>query len=152
MAQITLSEFADKINKIVPVMMKEFAKRQFSDAYAKITLPQFFILGILHKEGELKMSDLAKTMNVSTAAMTGIVSRLVRDGYVERVYDVGDRRIIKVRATKKGSNVVDKVNLQRREMILDLFSHIPEQERGVYLRVLMKIQEMLTAREQGIKK
>jgi DNA-binding MarR family transcriptional regulator len=152
MAQVSLWEFSDKINEIMPIIAKEFVKRQAGEFYKmRITLPQFLILMLLHKEVEVKMSELAHFMSVTTAATTGIVDRLVRDDYLVRTYDPQDRRIIKVKLTTKGSQLVKKINQQKRRMIVKVFGRMPESDRENYLRILMKIKDMLLE-EEPVKK
>ena len=142
---MTIQEFADRMNDVVPVMIKEFSRRNVAELYkGKITLPQFLILGFLHNNGDSKMCAIAKFMSVTTAAMTGMIDRLERYGYVKREPEPGDRRIIKVILTQKGSELVKKINIRRREMILDIFGRVSETDRSDYLRVLMKIKEILT--------
>ncbi|HAZ09661.1 MAG: hypothetical protein A2047_03500 [Omnitrophica bacterium GWA2_41_15] len=142
---ITITEFADKINDVVPVMIKEFSRRNVAELYkGKITLPQFLILGFLHNNGDSKMCGIAKFMSVTTAAMTGMVDRLEKYGYVKRKSEPQDRRIINVSLTKKGMELVKKINEKRRRMIIDVFGRVSEQDRSDYLRVLMKIKEILT--------
>ena len=149
MSEISLSEFADKITEIMPVIMKEFARRQANELFkSKITLPQFLILNFLHNSGESKMKELAKFMKVTTAAMTGIVDRLVRDKYVARHYDPKDRRIIKINLTAKGNNLVNKASQERRDMIISVFGKISEEERRDYLRILTHIYEILTTEQK----
>lgn len=145
MSQISLSEFADQMNEVMPVVIKEFARRQINELYkGKITLPQFLVLEFLHREGESKMTDLARFMHVTTPAMTGIVDRLVRDGYVARDYDPEDRRIIKVKLTPKGNELVRKINSQRQQMVIKIFDKISQTDRQDYLRILMQIRNILT--------
>jgi DNA-binding MarR family transcriptional regulator len=149
MSEISLSEFADKITEIIPVIMKEFARRQANELFkSKITLPQFLVLNFLHQSGESKMTELAKFMKVTTAAMTGIVDRLVREKYAVRHYDPKDRRIIKIKLTTKGDNLVDKANQQRRDMIIRVFGRISSGERQDYLRILTHIYEILTKEQK----
>jgi DNA-binding MarR family transcriptional regulator len=149
MKPIAITEFADRLNEIVPVMMKEFGRRTVKELYKQeITLPQFFILEYLHKEGELKMTDLAHFMNVTTAAMTGIVDRLVREKYLERTFEPQDRRIIKVKLTAKGEELVKKVSQQRRQMVIRTFGKISEKDRGDYLRILSRIRDVLTIEKE----
>ncbi len=144
MSSPTLLEFADRMNEILPLVMKEFARRQVSELYrGRVTLPQFFILEFLHKQGETKMTHLAQFMKVTTAAMTGLIERLVRDGYCLRLDDPGDRRIIKVKLTSRGNELVGKMSRQRRQMILDTFGRISEADRRDYLRILMQIKDIL---------
>jgi DNA-binding MarR family transcriptional regulator len=144
MSGISLLEFADRLNQIMPVLMREFARRQTNELYkGQITLPQFIALEYLGKEGPLKMSDLARFMNVTTAAMTGIVERLVRDGYILRSYDANDRRIINVGLTKKAALLIRKINLERRSLALKIFGRITPEDRSDYLRILTQIHRIV---------
>jgi DNA-binding MarR family transcriptional regulator len=144
MPQLTLSEFADRVGEIMPVMMKEFLKRQAVNFYkTKITMPQFFVLEFLDRGGESKMSGIAKFINVSTAAITGIVERLVRDGYVIRTSDPKDRRIVMIRLTSKGTRVVKDATERRKEVTMKMFGVISQEEREQYLKILSHIQEHL---------
>lgn len=145
-----VEKFADRLNEIIPVVMSEFARRQENELFrGKITLVQFAVLNFLHHDGAAKMTDLAHFMHVSTAAMTGIVSRLVRMGYVHRAADPKDRRIIKVRLSPRGESTVEKVGEQRRRMIVDIFGQISEDERDNYLKILTHIKEILTQEKRG---
>lgn len=152
MPQVSLLEFVDKMKEIIPIILREFARRQVNELYkGKITLPQFLILELLHREKESRMSDLAHFMRVTTAATTGIVERLVRDGYVVRVYEPQDRRIIKARLTAAGNGLVNKVNEQRRKMLIKIFGKLSGKDRGDYLRILMQIKDILNEEDSAIK-
>lgn len=82
-----------------------------------ISFPQFFLLTYLSSEEYLTMSDIAKKMGHSTAAATGLVDRLEKLAYVERVHAAEDRRKIMVRITAKGVELVSKM---RSEIASDL--------------------------------
>lgn len=141
MSQAPLLEFADKMNEILPSVIKGFAKRQAYELYkGKITLPQFLILDLLSRQDESRMSDIARFMEVSTAAATGIVDRLVKYGYAARVFDSRDRRIIKMRLTFRGAALVKRINRQRRQMVINIFGKISSEDRRDYLRILMQIR------------
>lgn len=71
-----------------------------------ISFPQFFLLTYLSSEDYLTMSAIAKKMGHSTAAATGLVDRLEKLGFVERVHAAEDRRKIMVRITSSGSEIV----------------------------------------------
>jgi DNA-binding MarR family transcriptional regulator len=82
-----------------------------------VSFPQFFLLTYLSSEEYLTMSDIAKKMGHSTAAATGLVDRLEKLSYVERVHAAEDRRKIMVRITSKGIDLVAKM---RSEIATDL--------------------------------
>ena len=141
----SLLEFADKMNEVLPRIIQGFARRQAGELYkGKITLPQFLLLDFLSHQGESKMTQMAHFMQVTTAAMTGIVDRLVVSGYVVRIYDPQDRRIIKIKLTPAGNGLVKKINAQRRNMVIKIFGNISERDRKDYLRILMQIKDILT--------
>ena len=144
MSDLTLSDFAEKIEDVIPTVMKGFAKMQTNELFkGKITLPQFFVLSQLDKHGESKMNELAKVMDVTTAAVTGIVDRLVRCGYIARSYDPKDRRVINIRLTQKGSDLVKKIGRQRNEVTREVFGKISKEERENYLAVMLHIRDIM---------
>ncbi len=145
MSFVSLPDFADKLNEIMPVLMREFARVQPKEIYkGLVTMPQVLILQYLNSQEIVKMTDIANFMNVSTAATTGIVDRLVKSGYVFRVFDQEDRRIIKIKITPKGLALMKKLVHERRKMVISIFSKISEQDRQDYLRILMRIRDVLS--------
>jgi len=144
MSPLQLADFADKMNEIMPILLKEFARRQTKEVYkGKITLPQILILQFLSEEKSIKMTDIARFMKVSTAATTGIIDRLVKAGYLARIFEPSDRRIINIRITPKGDELIKKINQERRKFILNIFAKISEKDRKDYLRILLQIRDIL---------
>ena len=144
MAQLTLSEFADKVSEMMPSIMREFYKQESDKFYKiKITIPQLVVLEMLTRDGESRMTDLAHSINVTTAAMTGIVDRLVRDGYVMRSSDAEDRRVIKVRPTAKGVRVAKSAIEYRKGIYQKMFGVVSQVEREEYLKILTIIRDRI---------
>ena len=144
MATLSLGEFADRVNEAMRFMVKEFVKQRTGNFYKiKVTMPQFVILDLLQRQGETKMSDLARSAGVTTAAMTGIVGRLVRDGYAARERDRKDRRIVMVAPTAKGRRTRKDMKQRRREVIMKVFGKVSQHDRDEYLRILTNIRDHL---------
>jgi len=149
--KVSLQDFSERINDILPIIIKEFTKRQLNElSKGRITLPQFLILDFLERNGEAKMSALARFMSVSTAAMTGTIDRLVKHGCVTRDLENSDRRIVKIRLMPKGSSIIKKINSQRRHMIIDVFGRVSERDRSDYLRILTNIKEVLSEKNYKV--
>lgn len=148
MSELSLSEFADRVSELMPVIMKEFMKHQTEEFYKmKITMPQFFVMEYLLRCGGCKMGEIAKYINVTTAAMTGLVDRIVRDGYAARSSDPDDRRIVNIKLTPKGSRLVKDMMERRKQVSMNMFSRISHEEREQYLKILTHIKEAM--QEQG---
>ena len=96
-----------------------FAQRSFLLDLSKelnsgnISYAQFFLLGYLANEDFLTMTDISKKMGHSTAAATGLVDRLEKLGYVQRLHAADDRRKVMVQITRKG---IELVNVLRNSM------------------------------------
>ncbi len=148
MSGIALSEFAEKMSVLMPSLAREFSRRHGDElSRGKLTLPQFLILDLLVREHESTMTALARSMNVSTAAMTGSVDRLVREGYVARSADSRDRRIIRVGVTDKGARLARRISARRQEMVTRVFGKISGEDRAAYLRILSRIHRILSQEE-----
>ncbi len=50
----------------------------------------------------MRMNELSKAMALNTSTSTRMVDGLVKDGFVDRLYDKVDRRIVAVELTVKG--------------------------------------------------
>jgi len=144
MSTLTLDEFVDKLDEVMLVLMKVFARRSMQElCQNKLTLSQFLLLGLLHKEKECKMSHLADFMQVSLPTITGVVDRLVRQGLVLRLSDPNDRRLVKIKLTPQGQSLLQKIFQQRRKTIKELFAQVSDYDRKEYLRILNSIKERI---------
>lgn len=101
----------ENANRIADFIM--FAQRSFLLDLSKelnsgnISYAQFFLLGYLANEDFLTMTDISKKMGHSTAAATGLVDRLEKLGYVQRLHAADDRRKVMVQITRKGIELVN---------------------------------------------
>ena len=150
MPDISLGEFADRLLNVMPVIIRETAKQYDDEVYTgKITPAQYIFMSFLFHQETLRMTDLAHAMGVTTAATTGIVERLVRCKYVERLSEPDDRRIIKVKLTPKGRELVEKITGQRRKMIMSTFGKLSEGERRDYLAILERVKDILEKEKEA---
>lgn len=96
-----------------------------------VSFPQFFLLAYLSSEDYLTMSDIAKKMGHSTAAATGLVDRLEKLSYVERMHAAEDRRKIMVRITNKGAELVARMRGEIASSLSDVMSEMDEEEADI---------------------
>jgi DNA-binding MarR family transcriptional regulator len=65
------------------------------------------VLRVLMARDGLKSSDVAARGGSSPGTLTSVVNTLVREGYVERRSDEGDRRVVRLFVTGKGRQVCE---------------------------------------------
>ncbi len=58
-------------------------------------------LDILDQQGRMSAGELAHQAGLTSGAVTAVIDRLARAGYVERIADPGDRRRVLVEVTPK---------------------------------------------------
>lgn len=93
--------------------MSRYKKGQpFSETVMDMTVRRFLTLRELSK-GDAKISDLAKSANITPAGMTGTIDTMESHGIVERKDGV-DRRHVVISITKFGRKVMKGV-----EFIID---------------------------------
>ena len=104
-----------------------------------VSFPQFFLLGYLANEEFLTMTDISKKMGHSTAAATGLVDRLEKLGYVQRLHAQEDRRKVMVQITRKGIDLVDRIREEIVGSLVDLMEDLDKEEQEALLKTYGKI-------------
>ena len=144
MADSTLNGYAQSLIEIMPEVVRGLWRREINElTRGSITPPQIFILIYLNKMGQLRMTDIARYLSVTTAAATGIVDRLVKGGYAARLYEPQDRRIIKVKLTPKGTELVKNIIMRKISRIKEVFGQLSRGDREDYLRILTRIKDII---------
>jgi len=88
----------------------------------EFTLPRFDLMAQLDREPNgLRLSELSKRMMVTNGNLTGLVDRLIEEGYVRRVGDPSDGRASVVRLTKSGSETFKKIAAVHEAWLATLF-------------------------------
>lgn len=106
------------------------------------TLPRFDVMAMLDRTREgLRMSQLSKQLMVSNGNVTGIIDRLVQEGFVMRVQVKGDKRATLVRLTPKGIDKFAEMAAEHERWINEHLKEIDETEIGHFIEILSKVRE-----------
>lgn len=100
-------------------------------------------MAVLERE-IITMNELSSLYKVSQTTMTRMVDNLVRNGYVERVRDEEDRRVVRVQLTKKGTEIAYLLKQSLSQLGDAIFSRIPADKRD---QVASSLFLMLNAME-----
>jgi DNA-binding MarR family transcriptional regulator len=87
-----------RTSRLIEGVARERLKLQFN-----ATLPRFDVMAALYRQPDgMLMSEISRFLMVSNGNVTGIVDRLVSDGFVARAQRNGDRRTSFISLTRKG--------------------------------------------------
>ena len=111
-----------------------------------ISYAQFFLLGYLANEDFLTMTDISKKMGHSTAAATGLVDRLEKLGYVQRLHAADDRRKVMVQITRKGIDLVGRLRNTIAENISTVMAAQSNGNEADVQPVYAKLRDFVDAR------
>ena len=145
---MTIKKLAKEVAALIVPLHLEIA-RTLPNPLAKerITFPQMAILTYLDHAKQCKMSDLSKMLGVTKSAITGVIDRLLKTGFINRLRSKGDRRVVNVKLTKKGKRTAKQLANFKLKVIIKLFANINAKERVAYLHILRKMHNNITAKK-----
>lgn len=103
------------------------------------------ILRFVNANPSTTMGELADFIGLSQSAASQAVERLVEDKMIARQDDKSDRRVVRLKLTKKGQEELEKTHKAKRERLQKIFSHIPERDLKEYLRIQKELLKILKA-------
>ncbi len=112
-----------------------------------VTVTELHLLDAVAKDGQATISSLAAATKVTAGTMTTAVNRLEAKQYVERVREVADRRVVRVRLTEKGRALAYAHKRFHRRMARAVVQGLPEPEIDVLTRAMENIRNFF--REEG---
>jgi DNA-binding MarR family transcriptional regulator len=111
-------------------------------AQGELSLSQFQLLDPLDQSGgPLPVGEVALGGGIAAPTATRMLDILERDGYVERVRVAGDRRLVHVRITERGTAAVAAKRAAMAAKRAQVFASLPAGERREAARVLARLAD-----------
>ena len=109
-----------RASRLIESVARERLKKQFG-----ATLPRFDVMAALYRRPDgMLMSEISRFLMVSNGNVTGIVDRLVADGFVARAQRNGDRRTSFVSLTRRGRGAFTQMAAAHENWIDELLGGI----------------------------
>ena len=109
----------------------------------EITRTQQIIMLSLSANGTLTMSQLASKINTSNEQATRAVAQLVDKGFIVRMQNPDNRRVINIKLTDKAQKFMDKTINEIKDEILKKFECVSDEEMEKTYQALMQISSVL---------
>jgi DNA-binding MarR family transcriptional regulator len=109
-----------RASRLIESVARERLKSQFN-----ATLPRFDVMAALFRQPDgMLMSEISRFLMVSNGNVTGIVDRLVSDGFAVRSQRNGDRRTSFISLTRKGRSVFAEMAAAHERWVDELLDSI----------------------------
>lgn len=105
----------------------------------EITRPQMFMLYTIRQSGACKLTQLAEKLEVKPSAITVMIDRLEKSGYVRRTHDRADRRSILVEITPAGIESLERAVKVRNQILSNYLSRLNPAEIATLAELLEKV-------------
>ena len=109
-----------------------------------LSMAQLNILYTLKRCGEVPMSRLAEMLNVSLSNATGLIDRIEERGLVERSRVPEDRRIVLLRVTPAGEQLLGELDVLSDELLRKVLGRLDRSEQAAVATAFASIREALT--------
>ncbi len=104
-----------------------------------LTMPQYALLNLV-VAGPVAMKDLSTKLLVSKPAVTNLVDRLEKHGFLKRIHDENDRRISLIEIRPKGQKLILGMQTNALGVLLRALEKFTPTERAV----ITKFHEVLS--------
>jgi len=97
----------------------------------------------IYRQSSLTMGELSNTLSVPLSTATRIVDWLVDNGYVQRLPDPEDRRVVRVALTDTGREMHRIIENYIRQRVQQILSCLTTEERAKLLVLIGKVVSTL---------
>ncbi|WP_028400133.1 MarR family winged helix-turn-helix transcriptional regulator [Ectobacillus panaciterrae] len=129
------------------LLLNNARKLFYPEEWVKIDLSlsktEVFCLLWMSRNNEVIMSEIAELLDIPMSTATGVVNRLVKKGYLERYRSEADRRIVVIRLTEQGQQLVDEVKTSAAHYFGLVTGALTEEEKAFLLHILQKAMNSL---------
>lgn len=119
-------------------MIEREIRRRLAESF-QITLPRFDLLAQLDKSPEgMTLGEISRRMMVTNGNVTGLVTRIAQQGYVERRRDERDGRVQRIVMTGKGHENFTRMAREHGVWVRELLSDLEPGEREALMGLLAR--------------
>jgi MarR family transcriptional regulator, organic hydroperoxide resistance regulator len=128
---VSSSSFIQTVRQFMDIAMHQSMRERAHFAKATgLSMPQFGILMQLHYHSNCGVSDISERFDISSAAASQLVEKLVQSGLIQREEDPNDRRAKLLNLTPKGKDFIQKGIEERYRWVDQLAGKLNAEQRA----------------------
>jgi len=137
--------------KILDLVLDNLRKVFYPEEWIQLDLAvsktELLAMLIVDRYGEVIMSQISDYINAPLSTTTGLVNRLVKNGYLQRERSDEDRRIVAIQLTDQGKSMMTEVKVTIGSYLERINAVLSAEERQDIFRIFMKIIEALSVKD-----
>jgi DNA-binding MarR family transcriptional regulator len=96
-------------------------------------------------KGAFTVTEISNLLQVTPAGVTHLINPLEEAGYIERMPDLHDRRIVRIGLTDKGTQAAESLISEVQENLIGLVNHLGEADSKTLIRLMSKSIEFFAS-------
>ncbi|AGY81803.1 MarR family winged helix-turn-helix transcriptional regulator [Carnobacterium inhibens] len=114
-----------------------------SSTFKDISIKEMHTIEAIGMYGVHTTTEVSKKLSVTVGTLTVSVNNLVKKGYVERIRNDDDRRVVKLGLTKKGRLLYRLHNKFHRDMVKETLEGLNKEEAEMLIKGLQNLHVFL---------
>ena len=99
------------------------------------------VMNLDENKTALSVSELSDLLIITPAGVTHLINPLEDRGYIKRLQDRNDRRIVLIGLTEKGTEVAEALIAEVQEQLIGLVSHLGEEDSKTLVHLMSRAIE-----------
>jgi len=128
-------EIFEMIFNIYRKMKKSFQAMKDNN----LTMIQLHGLIFIKENENCQLTDVAQAFSITLPTANSLVEKLVNLKLITKNHDKDDQRLVRLKLTKKGENLIKKMNQQKEKCFSNLINKLENDEKERLLLILKKI-------------
>jgi len=147
-----IEEYAEELGELIPTIARAIHTETSPEVVRQVfdidvSPPEFFVLSYLPAEREPNMSEIGGALSIDFSTLTRLVNKLVDKSLVERRSDPQDRRVVRVRLTERGKEIMLMVEKEKKRRIVSILRRLSNEEIESLLRIMRIIHDRINVNQ-----
>jgi DNA-binding MarR family transcriptional regulator len=139
-----MMEQIERIAQLYPLIMRVMGRiRSLVHDGMDLTYNQYKMLLTIYDKGNCTLNELARELRIAMSSASGMVDRLVNQGFVYRTVDEDNRRQVMISTTEKGEELIRELRLGIVENYRTLLERLPPRDQERLVAAFESLAEIL---------
>lgn len=134
-------EYIEKIAETFSRYKNKLIEEKRGETTYKITPTKYHMLKMIYKKNSCMVVDVSRELELSSGATTIILNQLEDEGLITRLRSEDDRRIVWIKLSDSGKQLVEEMIRRKNQFLSDMFSVLSEDEKNQFFHLLEKMVE-----------